>query len=158
MKNKVIINFYPLTEVFLFALFTFVFTFSFIYAKANLWCLLLTLLLLYIMVLGRSNIIIIKGVFVKVIYLNPFFRSREFFVKKIIKVESTQKHFLEFNSTVDSVYPNFYRKYTLTFIDKNNEHSSFIFSISNLKKEKIILDYFQKNMFSNLSDLKNSHP
>lgn len=133
------ISYFPIYEVVTFGV-----TFSSLIVarfvtELNNWLVLFLILVAYFVMLGGSKIIRLNRDRLKIISLNPFFRSHLIKTKSIIEINSSER------STFDTVisgemYYIFNKKYNLEYVSGKGKRQKVIFSIHNQKKEKILLE------------------
>lgn len=133
------INYFPIYEVVTFGIIFSSLTVTLFVSELNIWLILFLMLASYFITLGTSKIIKMNNDSLKIISLNPFFRSHSIKTKSIVKINSSE------SSTYDTVitaemYYIFKKKYDLEYVNEKGKKQEVTFSIYNQKKEKILLE------------------
>ena len=97
------------------------------------------MLVSYFITLGTSKIIKLNNDSLKIISLNPFFRSHSIKTKLIVKINSSESS--EYDTVITAeMYYIFKKKYDLEYVNEKGKKQEVTFSIYNQKKEKILLE------------------
>jgi hypothetical protein len=138
MKNRKI-NYFPIYEIATFGIIFSSLTVALFVSELNTWIILFLMVVSYFTTLGTSKIIRLNNDSLRIISLNPFFRSHPIKTNLIVKITSSQ------SSTYDTVitaemYFIFKKKYDLEYIDEKGKKQEVTFSIYNQKKEKMLFE------------------